>query len=440
MKRVALLLIAALALRAADEKRTKPELPAAVRPIVELARGVAPEIFANTITDLVATGKIPDRQSQIDLLEEAFANAQSAKEPYRLIAIPSTPQDTRALHRSKAGELKLDALSLESRILREMVRIDHAKARAMFDEIARPVLDPRPCEDPLVADVSPYYEMAAAIAQSAFTSAQKEKNAHVAFLEAVLDGARSPGELLPFLQMSRAVALTQPQHDLLIGAIAGKLSSIGADYRPFAMTYDALKAEVDAMSPADREVLEPALRSYAITQASAARCGPDFGPRIYNGEEEVRPARIDGAIKADIYFQSGDAKQIGQELQQLRLSAAKNRLGSDSEWNNRLADVLRDYVAWHPEGDDIDAFHQRATVLRALLEIAPPGEDRDRVVETCVEFVSSAAAQQDHPEEWLYQVQLLSEGSGSDVKKILRLFRASGDPPLVLYALSHPGA
>ena len=124
-----------MALLAADEKKVKPELPAAIRPLVELARATAPEIFANTIVDLVEKGTIPDRELRSDLLEEAFALAQEAKEPYRVMAIPATPQDTRALHRSKAVELKLDALSLESRMLKEMIRIDRVKARAMFDAV-----------------------------------------------------------------------------------------------------------------------------------------------------------------------------------------------------------------------------------------------------------------------------------------------------------------
>ncbi|HUA87132.1 MAG TPA: hypothetical protein VMB85_24920 [Bryobacteraceae bacterium] len=445
MRRVAILLIGALALGGADEKKPKPELPPAVRQMVELARGTAPEFFAQTIVELVSTGKIPDREARIDLLEEAFSDAQSAKEPYRLIAIPATPQDTRALHRSKAGELKLDALSLESRISREMLRIDHAKAREMFDEIARPELDPRPCEDPLVADDSAYYEMAAAIAQSTFTDAQKEKNAHVQFLEAVLDGAKSPGELLPFLETSRAVRMTPQQHELLTGAVAAKLESIGADYRAFAMTYDALKSAIDGMSAADQEALGPAFQDYAIAQASAARCEPDFGPKIYAGEDEVRPAKMLGEMKVNVYFQSGNSKQIGEELQQLRAAAGKlswlresGRDGPEGEWSDSLADFLRDYAAWVPEGENIDAFHQRATVLRALLDLTRRGEDRDQVIQASLDLLASAQAQQEYPEEWLYEVGMLTGGPRSDSTKMLNLFRASGDPALVLFALFHP--
>lgn len=132
-------------------------------------------MFVETILQLVESGKIPLREHQIDLLEEAFAVAPGAKEPVRLIAIPATPPDTRAMYRSKAGELNWDTLSLESRIATDLLTIDRKKARELFDHIARPVLDPRPCEDPLVADVSAYYEVAGKVAQLGFTSDEKAK-------------------------------------------------------------------------------------------------------------------------------------------------------------------------------------------------------------------------------------------------------------------------
>jgi hypothetical protein len=437
MTRLAAFLLGATALLAADEKKVKPELPAAIGPLVELARATAPEIFANTIADLVEKGAVPDNQSRSDLLEEAFAVAQEAKEPYRVMAIPATPQDTRALHRSKAAELKLDALSLESRMVKEMIRIDRMKARAMFDAVPRPVLDARPCEDPLIADVSAYYEMAAAIAQSTFTEAQKEKNAQVQFLEAMLDGARSPGELLPFLQTINAVTLSAAQRELLMGALAAKMASIGVDYRPFAMTYEALKAEVEGLSAADREVLAPAFGGYVFVQASAPRCGPDIGSKIYAGEEEIRPSKMAGGIVAESYFQSADSRQIVEELVALRNLPRRGHW--EAEWSNRLGDFLRDFSAWNPSEEDIDLFHQRATIFRALLEMTPRGEDYDRILAMGASFLETAAAQQEHPEEWLYQVEMLTGAPGLDGAKMLSLFRASGDPALTLYAAMQPG-
>ncbi|HLH40452.1 MAG TPA: hypothetical protein VKX39_14980 [Bryobacteraceae bacterium] len=399
MKRAAALLLAARIVSAAEEKKHKPELPEQARTVISLARATAPEFFAKAITDLVRRGAIPDRESRADLLEEAFAIAPSAKEPFAVVAIPATPPDTRELHRAKAAELKLDALSLEAAIVKEMVRIDPAKARAMFDEIARPVVDPRPCEDPLIPDVSAYYEMAGVIAQSAFTPAEKQIHAHVQFLQAVLDGARSPGELPAFLRLLQTVALTREQRELLAGSFAAKLASIGVDDRAFAVSYNDLKLELDRIAPE----LDGALARYTEAQTAAARCGPAFVPGL-------------------IYFQSGDSKRIADQLIALR-----NIPHDDPQWRSSFADLLRDLSFWNRS--EIDEFHQQATMLRALLDGPASGEDRNRLLAYCAGFLAAAAAQREHPQEWLYQVQMLDRDA-----KMKDLFRASGNAALLLYA------
>src|SRR5262249_45643093 len=150
------------------------------------------------VVRLIQAGKIPNREQQIELLEDAFASAATAKEPMRLIAVPGTPPDTRELYRSKAGDYGFDAMSLQGRITAAMARIDAAKARELFDRIARPKLEMRPCADALVADVSSYYDAAAVIVQSSFSAREKESELRVEFLNALLAESQSPNEIAPF--------------------------------------------------------------------------------------------------------------------------------------------------------------------------------------------------------------------------------------------------
>src|SRR5258706_7671211 len=149
-----------------------------VPPIVELARGAPAEFFADAVVRVIQAGKIPQRDAQVELLEEAFSVAAGAKEPLRLIGLPGTPPDTREIYRSLAAGSGLDALSLQARIVKELLTLDRAKARELFERMPRPKLDPRPCADPLIANVSAYYDAAAAIAQSAFTDREKESELH----------------------------------------------------------------------------------------------------------------------------------------------------------------------------------------------------------------------------------------------------------------------
>ncbi len=140
---------------------------------------------------------------------------------------------------------------------------------------------------------------------------------------------------------------------------------------------------------------------------------------------------------AAAYFESTDAKRISVALNKLRYGPNGPRSDEErasGEWRGMLADVLRDVSAWAPEGSAADYFHQKATVLRTLLEITPAGSDRMGVVKLCAEFLASAAMERDSPAEWLWQVRSLAEGAGADREALLEAFRESGDAGLGLFA------
>jgi hypothetical protein len=448
--RVAWVVLGAVCLHAGDERGVRPELPPAVRPVVELARAASAELFADTVVRLVQAGRIPQREMQIQLLEEAFAVAAGAAEPVRLMAIPPTPPDTRALYRGRAGELRLDALSLRSRILQELLTVDRVRARELFEAIPHPALDARPCSDPLVADIGAYYEIAAAVAQSSFTAAEKEKEAHVQFLTAVLAGARSPGEIDAFARAVQSVGLQASEWELVLAALASKLETVGPDYRTFALSFTQLQGEIGglvALGSANgvrTDGLTGAFRKYVTAQLGASRCAPDFGPALEDiltvpplSGDDMKPAKRGDSFTVDPYFQSDDSRRIGDALNRLRFAPGGESPSegerATAEWRNTLADFLRDFKGWNPPGAEIDAFHQRMTVLDAVLQILPPGGDRDRMIGLAVSYLVSDVERQ-NPAEWLWQLKKLLRDAGGDAPKMLQQFRASNDSGLVLFA------
>jgi hypothetical protein len=410
----------ATVLFAGDEPKPRIVLAPEVQSAVDLARSAAPEVFADAMVRLVQAGRIPQREAQIELLNQAYAAAGDAVEPVRLIAMPTTPPDTRELYRARAGDLGLDVLSLQSRILKELLTVDPARARERFAAIHRPTLEARPCIDPLVADASAYYEIAAAIAQSAFSPEEKRQEAHVQFLTAVLSGVTSPGELVPFARSLHTVALNPPEWTLLAAAFAAKLESIAPDYRPFALSFDALQAEIDALQEITRsEQLPQAFRKYTASQLTAPRCSPDIA--IAFDPKDLKPAKHDEAFQAsDPYFSTGDAKGIGEELRSVQPGA-------------RFENFLRDFLAWAPAGSDADILHQRATVFGALIQLLPPGVDRDRVLDLAAAMLASSEAQRKAPGEWMWQARHLTDLARADASKLFAAFRESGSAALAVY-------
>src|SRR5260370_11749815 len=267
-----------------------------------------------------------------------------------------------------------------------MLTVDRPKTRELFDRMPHPALEQRPCEDLLVADISAYYEIAGEIAQSAFTAAEKEKEVHVQFLTTLLAGARSPNELAPFARALQSVDLKPEQWELTLAALAAKLETMTADYRPFAVSINALQAELARLVEIGRahgfgvEALLRGFRKYLVTQLTTARCDPDFGTagreiewfHAALTEDETKPVSRKSGFKADPYFNSEDSKRLGEALQNLRYAPGvgprTDAERSTGEWRNMLADFLRDFASWRTPGSDADIFHQKATVLRALFQ------------------------------------------------------------------------
>jgi hypothetical protein len=443
----------------ADDDKPRPKLPDAVQSIVDLARATAPEIFADTIVKLVESGKIPQRELQIELLEDAFQAAGSAIEPVRLIAIPGTPPDTREIYRSKAGELGLDAISLQARILKNLLTVDRGKAREVFEQVAHPALDPRPCADALVADVAPYYEIAGAIAQTAFTAEEKEHGVHVQFLVGLLSAAKSPGELAAFSHAIENITFTPAQWQVLLAVLSEKLEKIGADYRSFAVSFNAMQGAVSRLAEFGRanqvnvDGLIGSFRKYLVAQMTAPRCQPDipiaigemnwFQPSL--SSDEMKPSERRGSVKTLAYFGSGDSKEMGERLKTITLQPNGNEV-FDSLLSKQtfvravvdpdvLSDFLLTFAVWNPSGSDGDVLHQRATVLKVLFATNLSNEDHDRIVRSSVQLLATSGAQRQSPAEWMWQVKSLSGAIGASVTD---LFRASGNPGLLVYVAGLP--
>jgi hypothetical protein len=425
---------------------------------LELARSAAPEFFADTVLRLVEGGKIPDRQSQLKLLDDAFAAASGAQQPTPLAARFGTPPETRAMYRSRASESGLDALSLQSRVLKSVLALDPAKARELFQRISKPAIEPRGCEDPLVPDVSPYYQIASALLAS-FTTGEKETGAQVQFLQALLAEARSPNELAPLARAIQSIELNREQSELLLNSLAAKLEEMEPDFRPFALSIGDLRTEIAGLAGRARALALPTnalargFRRYLVNQLTAPHCNEDLGDanqavKWFNaflvgdllriGEEEIRPDEQTDPPKVPAYFESDDSKPLGGALTRLQFHPeGRPRTLADRstvEWRDLEDDFLRDVAAWQPPGSSVDVLHQKAYVLRAVLDLTPPGESRDRVLAQCVTLLQSSQAERQSPAEWLWQVKRFLQASAGDVPKLIEAFRNSGDPGLLWFA------
>jgi hypothetical protein len=109
------------------------------------------------------------------------------------------------------------------------------------------------------------------------------------------------------------------------------------------------------------------------------------------------------------------------------------------EWYLKLTDYTKELADWQAsdEKDEATYFHQKAIIYEMLVELTPRGAERDKMIQSYVDFVANSGLQRDKPVEWFFhalsllnRVRNLNDGEAG---KIAAAFVNTGNPVLVLY-------
>ena len=474
MRRTAVLLalaaISAAATLAADERKPRPKLPPDVEQVFGMAMAAPPEFAASALLRLVP--RVPEKELRRDLIDMAFHLAAKAQALVKLLPVPGTEVDTRSGSLAAAFRLNMDALSLQARAIRDMIAVDPARAREMFGEMAPPPIAPAKCEDTLLPDIFPFFEVMAAVAQGTFTPAEKAKSGHLAFATAALSRISTIADVAPAARALAALECNRQQYEIALGAFTSKLDGIPPDSRSFLYFSKVIELAIQTALDRARQLgaasdpLVDAYRKFLVTQFRAPRCadsGPTkagilqsapaaelFGPQIRGDRpaltrEELTPEMTQGEMKLDRYWQSASAQRVYAECMKLRESPSGQTLSDATrrsrEWARQLTDFLNTLADWRPgeEASDADYYHEKATVYEALLELAPTGDVGDRVAGSFVEFLKSSNLQQQNPVEWFWHARETVSRVRADhperAAQILSEYRASGSIILMLEAM-----
>jgi len=415
-----------LFLAAALASAETPKLPEPFQSVVDLSRAAPPEFGADALLRLVESGKVANADNRRDLVEQAFSLAVSATYPLRKRHLPGTTLDSRAGSLSQAYGMKLDALSLESRAVSDMVPIDPAQARKLIQEIPPPVFEPLSCDDALFYDVSDFYLALTAVVNSSFSAQERAKEEHVNFLLGYVGQVYSPSQLIPLAQTIRGAGVTNEQREVLWARFNALLPNLQSDDRSFS----ALLAE----PPAGMDFIVAAVRQ------RSAGCKGDSAGSLANGVIQVN--KSGSTPKVDAYWQSAEAQRMMDGGKKLRFGDGGRVLTeaerSTPEWQQRLTDYLSALAAWSPESEksEADYYNEKCTVYIALVELIPPGPQRDKMLETFIDFISNSPLEQRSPVEWYNQANFMLERARAsrdgEAAKVLEAFEGSGNPVLAL--------
>ncbi len=133
---------------------TAQTVPADPEVLLNLSEGLAVEYRADVFFRLSEAGKGPRQSERARILEALFMAAGQARQPLPLVGVVNLPYG-RDGYVFAASRLRLDALSLKCRVVRELRKADPAKARELLRQCYRDIKPPAAgCETSLVFDPS----------------------------------------------------------------------------------------------------------------------------------------------------------------------------------------------------------------------------------------------------------------------------------------------
>ncbi len=412
-------------------------VPERYRPILALAGGAPPEFASDAILRVVETGRIEDKPSRAALIEQAFAAAAGAREAVMRRVVRGAGIDTEAGMRDGGYRLGLDAVSLQSRAVGLMLKLDAARARVLFGEMSRPALQPLSCRDALVYDVSAYYEALAGVLDKSFSGPERAREDHVNFALNSLAAMTSPAELGPGLRMLRAVSsFTAPQRELLESRLGAVMEAMPPDGRSF----EAARMEIDAALPS---VLRDEWLKFGQRMAGSQACGVP----VASGAAMVAPAAgsaQDTMPETGPLWATNEAKAMLASARAIRFPGGaafpSGGPAGQGDFQERFTALLNELGAWQPpEGEDAAAYyHEKCTLYEGLVDVAPAGGPRRRLIEDFAAFAAASTLQRDRPEEWFLHVQGMMHRvpftSDGEKNQALDALARTGNPAMTLYA------
>jgi hypothetical protein len=445
-----------------------------------------PEIASHALLELLKAGISPDDRSKDEVLREVFQLAGNAQFPYRRRLLPFGLTDTRSGSLRGVYVLNLDAESLRLRAVQLALEDRPALARELFGRLPKQKLGRHDCRDRLVYEPGMYYETMALIADRAFTTLERQRDAHVDFMVSGMQALSSPVEVVPAARALVSVRLDDGQFARVAQAYEGALDNVASDHRGFAdgeglietadklaQTYKTHNLRIDR--------LITVVRDYIVRQLTGVRC-PDerskqardpassvvskfnswalrLPPHVARETSAIRDADVAAGAVGDAvrdypYWTSAPAKELLSDVQSLRFKPKMQPVTQEErnspEWLRRARETIEKVHAWKPAGGDEskqDYFHQKCAIYESLLSLLPSSPERTVLLDHYLGFLASSSIQRDSPAEWLMHAAffvgearsqaardgLQLSGAASAEQNALAALERTGNPVLSLY-------
>jgi len=456
-----------------SRERAKPD--PALQAILDSVDSVSPEFGADVLIRLTESSKLSDNSLKIDLLTRAFQLARHAEHPVKRGRMPTFVPDTEAGYSAIAFMLNLDSLSLQARVVKDLVHFNPGKARELLEEVRFPELLPQGCEEPLTYDVSAFYGAVAEVTQLSLSDDDTQNDKAFELVSPLVTNLQSHAQVVPATQLLLNARLSSEALSRAANEFAYSLARLTGDPRGFAGADDGIDAiasvakliqSLEAKGLPSAPVLK-SLRSYLLTNLNGERCSdePDAHAdtrllppavevfnRIFKRSiesnralgittDELKGRHFESQAGTVPFWQGNEERGLLNEVRELRAALKEKQSATTSDpppsWLPRFHDLERRVESWQGEGQSaIVYFDEKSILFESLIDLAPAGDERERVINSFVNFLELNSVQRSSAMEWFLEVNRLLAKShkASFHDELMQSFLESRDPALNLYA------
>jgi hypothetical protein len=431
--------------------------------------GTAPPEFSADLLIRIAESKlISDKEKRANLLEDAFRRSSEAQQKVRRRAWAG-PVDTRSGYLSAAYDLRLDALSLKSRVVKAMVALDAQRARTLFSEIPKLKLPSLSCSDALGYDVSEYYQALQAV-EKGFGVEERKQGENGRFVQSYIDDVVSPAQVGPVVNLVADLRAPSLELSFFVSGLSARLKRISGDPRSYALSmrhgnivsgFERLINECKENNVPTNELLS-SFRSYIISQLGSVQCSDALIRQTQEDQkdddityvnkwfnvpiryDDVKPTKVEPAADSAPFWSSPDSARLLMKVKALRFGTKRTALSIEErgtpEWQQNFLEALSDLEGWDSasEKTESDYFHQKCNLYGALFDLAPTDEGRVRILLSFASYLRNTVMQERSRIEWLLHANYLLDKMGKidilHTSKMLDIFKNSGNSTLQLYA------
>ena len=399
-----------------------------------------------------------DKDWQRDLLEEAFALARQAQQPYKRPAHSSNELLGAVTFAKTVAELDFDRLSLQCAVIRALLEIDPPKALAKVREVDSLELPVTKCEEPTAPNVDAFYQMLLAVANRCFNSNQPEKGEDLAFLETYLRQVNHPAQVAPASRLVRFYGTTPERLERLLNAFLTALDEVRHDDRAFSTSGNLLSAaELQTLGIFCTQYSQRGaavfarVRQYLVEHLSGPRCSDnaltatgkpvplpqavrDFNQLIaldqYKieeiAEDEIKPGSLGGKAESTRYWQTPKAAKLKQRFYEVMLGKLLPRpkdadplavffTPTDPNTPERMQafrEFFDELAQWEAEENvaTTDFYHQKFLLYGEAFRRVPSSPLLKQVLRDYVNLLSSSRTRFSNFPEWYAHFKALLNG------------------------------